>query len=161
MFILGCTPEQAPITPIDIGSPAPPIVHANYIQGSRSTLDDATIDKVHIIEFWATWCPPCKESAPILSALQQKYPDQLRIIGITDELESTVIPYLATSGESISYTIALDPDGQIQEAYIKGIGEEGIPWAFLIDTQGKLVWVGHPMSSELPFEIEKLLASKS
>lgn len=155
LFTLSCTQEPAPIAPLEVGAHAPAVDTLHYLQGSSATFGNA--DKIHIIEFWATWCPPCKESAPILSALQQQYPDQLRIIGITEELENTVKPYLAQNGDAMTYSVAIDPEGSIHKAYIGGIGEEGIPWAFLIDAQGKLVWVGHPMSDELQHEVKQLL----
>ncbi len=41
--------------------------------------------KVVIVDIWATWCPPCMKSIPHLIELQSRFPDELRIVGITDE----------------------------------------------------------------------------
>src|SRR5579862_1756358 len=69
---------------------------------SMQTLDGRTISsgdwhgKVTLVNFWATWCPPCRAEIPDLIALQEKYRDQLQIIGISeDEVSPEVVKRFA------------------------------------------------------------------
>lgn len=96
--------------------------------------------KPAIVEFWATWCPPCRKSIPHLNDLNAKYKGKgLAIIGITDETQNEV----ATFRKSLpmDYTVALDEGGKLSQSF----GITGIPHAFVVDKAGKIVWEGHPM----------------
>jgi len=142
-----------------VGDPAPE-VNVDYIQGNSVSIAGNKHGKVHIIEFWATWCAPCKESAPHLSALQKKYGDRgLVVLGISEEDETVVKPYMAEYGADMAYAVALDPEGRTQKTYLAGYGIAGIPWAFLIDRDGNVAWVGHPMADELEEALKPLLES--
>jgi thiol-disulfide isomerase/thioredoxin len=137
------------------GSIAPEVTNITYLQGDAVEYGTKA---AYLIEFWATWCAPCKESAPVLSRLQAEYKDRgLLVAGFSDETETIVKSYLAAYGANIAYTIGLDPDGVVQKNFIDGYGEMGIPWAFLLDGDGTLIWVGHPMAEELEVELAKLL----
>lgn len=152
----GCS-EPETIVPFAVGDRAPEL-NLTFLQGEPISLTKTRGDRVHIIEFWATWCPPCKESAPYLSQLQENYGEQgLTVLGISDEDETVVKPYLAQYGSDMAYTVALDPEGATQKKYLEGYGIEGIPWAFLLDRAGNVAWVGHPMAPELETELKKLL----
>jgi thiol-disulfide isomerase/thioredoxin len=155
--VVGCTSEPEGIESFKVGDSAPDLGVA-ILQGAPVALGEG--DNVHIIEFWATWCAPCKDSAPHLSELQNTYGDQgLVVLGISEEEESVVKPYLAEYGADMAYTIALDPEGLTQKKYLEGYGIQGIPWAFLVDREGKVAWVGHPMAPELETELKLLLDS--
>lgn len=94
-----------------------------------------------IVEFWATWCPPCRTSIPHLNEVYQKYKGQgLEIIGVTDEDRSTVNKFVKDI--PIEYHVAFDSNGK----FAKPFGIRGIPHAMILDKAGKVVWEGHPMS---------------
>lgn len=151
----GCSEKPEELVLFQEGAVAPKL-DLKILQGPQVTFGN----NVSIIEFWATWCAPCKESAPMLSGLQQKYRDQgLTVIGISSEDETVVKPYMADNGQSMAYTVALDPEGKTQKRYVEGYGKEGVPWAFLIDATGKIAWVGHPMAPELEENLRMLLDS--
>ena len=104
-----------------------------------------------LIEFWATWCPPCKKSIPHLNKLYDKYKDKgLIIIGITGDSRSMVKKFMKTT--PISYSVATDSRNKMS----KLLGIKGIPHAFLIDKDGKIIWEGHPASLK-ESDIEKIL----
>jgi len=110
-----------------------------------------TAGKPLIVEFWATWCGPCKQSIPHLNEINKKYKDKgLVIIGITDEPNQTIRQFIKSV--PIEYNAATDKTGKIS----KGFGIQGIPHAMLVDKTGKIVWEGHPMSMQ-ESEIEKIL----
>lgn len=104
-----------------------------------------------IVEFWATWCPPCRASIPHLNELYAKYRDRgLVIIGITNEDRPTVEKFL--KGLPIKYAVAFDEGGKMGQHF----RIRGIPHAFLVNADGKIVWQGHPMALR-EAEIEKVL----
>jgi thiol-disulfide isomerase/thioredoxin len=97
--------------------------------------------KPMILEFWATWCPPCRESIPHLNEVYSKYKDKgLVIVGVTKEKKKVVEAFLAKM--PMSYFPALDTDGALNKQF----AVTGIPHAVLVDKTGKIVWEGHPMS---------------
>jgi len=97
--------------------------------------------KPMILEFWATWCPPCRESIPHLNQIYAKYKDQgLVIIGVTKESKDVVNGFLKKT--PMNYFPAIDATGALGKAF----GVTGIPHALLIDKTGKILWEGHPMN---------------
>jgi thiol-disulfide isomerase/thioredoxin len=110
-----------------------------------------TEGKPMIVEFWATWCPPCRESIPHLNEIYAKYKDKgLQVVGITDENRAKIIKF--EKDVPIEYSVGLDVGGK----YSKPFGIQGIPHAVLVDKSGKVVWEGHPMSLK-DSQIEEIL----
>ncbi len=104
-----------------------------------------------IVEFWATWCPPCRKSIPHLNEVHAKYKEKgLVIVGISDEEEATVRKFIEQ--QPMDYFPALDPGG----TYSQHFSINGIPHAFIVDKSGKIVWEGHPMEMK-DADIEKAL----
>lgn len=97
--------------------------------------------KAYVLEFWATWCPPCRTSIPHLNEVYKKHKDKgLEIIGVTKEDRQTVRNF--EKNIPIEYTVAHDTYGKLNDEFqIKGI-----PHAMIVDKSGKIVWEGHPMS---------------
>jgi peroxiredoxin len=90
--------------------------------------------KVVVLNFWATWCPPCRKEMPDLEALYQQFKNQgLVILAISDEDAGTVRPFVAQ--QKVTYPILLDPGRKVNELF----QIEGIPKTFVYDRSGKLV----------------------
>jgi peroxiredoxin len=90
--------------------------------------------KVVLVNFWATWCPPCRKEMPDLQALYDKYKDQgFLVLSISDESSAKVSPFIAE--RKITYPVLLDPGRKVNDAFIV----EGIPKSFVYDREGKLV----------------------
>jgi len=90
--------------------------------------------KVVLLNFWATWCPPCRSEMPDLDALYKQFKDQgFVVLAISDEDISKVQPYIEQY--HYSYPILLDPGRKVHEAF----NIEGIPKSFVYDRDGKLV----------------------
>jgi len=129
---------------VDIGDRAPSLSGIKTWMGGEA-FDPSKPDKktISVIEFWATWCPPCRTTMPHLSELQKRFADQgVVIIGVTDEAEETVRPFVDPM--KLTYRIAIDSERSVSESYMKN--EEGIPHAFVVDATGTVVWHGHPMA---------------
>ena len=113
--------------------------------------------KVHVVEFWATWCGPCRVGMPHISELQTKYKDEVAFIGVTREDEKTVRGFLgknAPSGKSwddvIQYRLALDAGNWTNNNYMRAAGQNGIPCAFVVGKEGIVEWIGHPARIDEP-----------
>jgi peroxiredoxin len=90
--------------------------------------------KVVLVNFWATWCPPCRKEMPDLDALYGKFKDQgFVVLAISDEEAAKVSPYLAE--HKVSYPVLLDPGRKVNDLFIV----EGIPKSFVYDRSGKMV----------------------
>jgi thiol-disulfide isomerase/thioredoxin len=93
-----------------------------------------------LIEFWATWCPPCRASIAHLNELNKSYHGRgLQIVGISDEDKSTVESF--RTRVPMDYAVALDLDQKLARQF----QVETIPHAWLLDKDGKVIWSGHPM----------------
>jgi len=89
--------------------------------------------KVVLVNFWATWCPPCRKEMPDLEELSRLYRDRgLVILAISDEAADTVKPFIAKQG--YTFTVLLDPDRRVNTAF----HVEGIPKTFVFGRDGKL-----------------------
>ena len=162
--------EPAPT--LGIGSTAPQLDISNWFsrgpENKYPIVNKFESGKVYIVEFWATWCPPCIASMPHLSALQDKYPNSLQIISISGEQPEAVENFLlrkVRSDPSMTYAqltknycLTADPDQSSEASYMQASGAEGIPTAFLIGKTGKIEWMGHPLEVDEPLEL--VLANK-
>ncbi|MFZ3339579.1 MAG: TlpA disulfide reductase family protein [Terriglobales bacterium] len=111
--------------------------HAEFslkdLNGKTWTFSDLR-GKVVLVNFWATWCPPCRKEMPDLEALYQRFgPQGLVILGISDEEASKVEPFIRE--RKVTFPILLDPGRKVNEMFIV----EGIPKSFVYDRDGKLV----------------------
>jgi peroxiredoxin len=103
------------------------------LQGKPWRLRDLR-GKVVLVNFWATWCPPCRKEMPDLQALYEKYKDQgFVVLSISDEDAAKVSPFIAE--QRIQYPVLLDPGRKVNEQFMV----EGIPKSFVYDREGKLV----------------------
>jgi peroxiredoxin len=103
------------------------------LQGKAWHLQDLR-GKVVLVNFWATWCPPCRKEMPDLDALYNKFKDQgFVVLAISDEEAAKVSPFITE--HKISYPVLLDPGRRVNELFIV----EGIPKSFVYDRSGKMV----------------------
>lgn len=115
--------------------------------------------KVVFLDFWATWCPPCRQSFPAVEALNKQYSSRgLQILGVSvDEDVEAVAPFVKEMGAT--YTVLTAKDNPVGARY----GVDGIPAFFLIDKNGNVAgqWVGFDpeFTKEWRKSIDKLLPS--
>jgi len=102
--------------------------------------------KVVLVNFWATWCPPCRKEMPDLDALYRRFKEQgFVILGISDEDAGKVESFLAE--HPVSYPVLLDPGRKTNEKF----RVDGIPKSFVYDRDGKLVAESIDMRTQRQF----------
>ncbi|MCW8129315.1 MAG: TlpA family protein disulfide reductase [Planctomycetota bacterium] len=133
---------------LDIGDPAPQLQVAEFVKGEKADLAAGKDKHVYVVEFWATWCPPCRESIPHLSVVQKRFKDRgLVVVGISGEAPADVKPFVERAGASMNYTVAIDDANKTMQSYMLPFKQSGIPHAFVIDKGGRIAWHGHPGGS--------------
>jgi thiol-disulfide isomerase/thioredoxin len=142
-----------------VGDVAPALPVGRWIKGQP--VQKFGDGRVHVVEFWATWCAPCRETIPHLTELQQKYAQQkVNIIGVSvlEDDQADVEPFVRDMGDKMAYTVAMDSvdgpgrmaKGQMNESWMKAAGRKYIPMAFIVDGQGKIAWIGSPKGIDQP-----------
>ena len=94
--------------------------------------------KFVLVDFWATWCGPCRKAIPELNSLHKKFGDKLVVIGVSDESESKV---KAMANPKIEYFSAIDTQARTKNA----VKVEGIPHVMIMDPKGLVRWEGFPL----------------
>jgi thiol-disulfide isomerase/thioredoxin len=131
----------------ELGSAAPKLAVAEWIKGAPVKLAEGKGKNVYVVEFWATWCPPCRQSIPHLTEMQKKYADKgVVFVGVTQEDPETVRAFVEKMGAQMDYAVAIDQDNQTTRDYMSAFEVRKIPHAFIVDKEGKIAWHGHPMS---------------
>lgn len=138
-----------------IGDKAKPLNISEWVKGATAEAPVNVTDgkNFYVVEFWATWCGPCKTSIPHLTELQKKYKDKgVVFVGVSNETIEKVKPFVEEQGEKMDYVVALDKENLTNKDYMRAYGQNGIPTAFVINKKGQIAWVGHPMSMDKPLE---------
>ncbi len=124
--------------------------------GSETWISETvdTTGKVVVLDFWATWCGPCRAASPILDELQKENPDSLAVMAIAGQRdpESKVREYVAE--HDVSYANLYDDD---QSVY-KPFESKGIPLVVVISTDGIVRWIGNPHDEAFLAAVNKTIA---
>ena len=115
------------------------------LQGKTWTLQELK-GKVVLVNFWATWCPPCRKEMPDLEKLYKEFAGQgFVVLSISDEDLAKVRPFIEKG--KFSYPVLLDPGRKVNDEFVV----EGIPKSFVYDRDGKLVAQSIDMRTEHQF----------
>jgi thiol-disulfide isomerase/thioredoxin len=151
VILTGCGKKEDVVTPGKLGDAAAELTGLKWIKGDPVMFQPG---RVYVVEFWATWCPPCLEGIPHLTKLQAEYKDKVTIIGVSVDRKAEkdnlqiVKDFVTKKGEAMEYTVAFEVKGKVKNAYSRAFSQSGIPHAFIVDQQGKIVWVGHPTTMD-------------
>jgi peroxiredoxin len=149
-------PELDDILRLDLlGEKAPEWKRLVAVAGAKSELAQYT-GNVVVLDFWATWCGPCRMTLPRLSDLYNRYaPEGLAVVGVSTEELSKVASFAVKAG--LSYPLLVDEQSETSRLY----GVSSLPSMILIDRSGivREVFVGVPQPLQLEHRIRELLAS--
>jgi len=138
-------PMAAGVSAFDLGDKAPELTVSKWVKGEPAQVKPGN---VYVVEFWATWCAPCRAEIPHITEMQKKFADKgVVFIGVTkkDDRGNTldaVEQFVKEWGDKIGYRIAFD-EGKTFDAYMTAAGINGIPYAFIIDKTGTVAWRGY------------------
>lgn len=143
----------------EIGQAAPQFTLPALLNDQATTLKQYT-GKVIYLDFWASWCAPCRTSFPLLNKLQQKYKEKgFEVVAINlDEDKANAAKFLKDI--PVDFTILRDSSGEWADQYVV----ESMPTSFIIDKKGVIQNIHHGFVSgdidELDKKVAKLLADK-
>lgn len=163
--------DEQPVS-LHIGDPAPPLHLRAWLKGKPVQQFDK--GQVYILEFWATWCVPCKAAMPRLSVVAGKYRGKVTIIGIdVYERETTSIrkikAFVDSMGNRMDYQVAAEDSNFMAKTWLHAAGERSIPHTIVVNQEGRLAWIGHPkdLDKVLPqivsktWDVEKALVERN
>ena len=96
------------------------------------------------MDFWATWCPPCRATIPDLNKLAAKFKDDVIVIGISNEKPEVVQAFMQKT--EMKYNVGIDTENTSSKA----IGIQGIPHVLVISADGIVRWQGFPLDDSDP-----------
>jgi thiol-disulfide isomerase/thioredoxin len=130
------------------GKSAPKLHVEKWLTGSAPN----TKGKIVVIDFWATWCPPCRALIPEMNGWAAKFKGKVDFIGISDESAATVSSFMKST--PMHYSVGLDPSATMSKA----IGVQGIPHVIIETPDGVVRWQGFPLSGEDRLTADKIQA---
>lgn len=128
--------------------PAPPL-ELKDLKGKSITLEEAK-GKIVLLNFWATWCGPCRAEVPDLIELQKKYKDRLEILALATDEDDTDAVEKFVEKKGINYRVGMATDA-IKAKYG---GVPALPTSFVIDTQGRVVQKHVGLNNPAIYELE-------
>ncbi|MGD0816118.1 MAG: redoxin domain-containing protein [Verrucomicrobiota bacterium] len=133
-----------------VGDSAPAFHPGLWVQGAPVAELDG--DHVYVVEFWATWCGPCRASIPHLNSLWQTFKDK-SVVAIGQDVwdkDEAVAPFVQKMSVNMTYRVTLDDKSSDAGGFMashwwkRGVEHHGIPHAFVIKNR-RIAWIGNPM----------------
>jgi len=147
----------------ELGDKAPALSIKDWVKGQPVDVTKADGKSVYVVDFWATNCLPCVRGIPHITEMQKKYKNKnVTFVGVSTDDQRTVAdvkPLVEKMGDKMDYVVAIDKDGATSKAYRDAHYIQFVPYAFVIDQKGRIVWHGDPMKG-LEEVIEQVVSGK-
>ncbi|MEI7657491.1 MAG: TlpA disulfide reductase family protein [Phycisphaerae bacterium] len=143
---------------LGVGDPAPALAVASWVKGEQiKAFEPGT---AYVVDFWGTDIGPCRKSIPHLGRLAAKYKDKgVKVIGVSIWEETVekdgktprsplpaIEKFVAEMGDKMNYSVAYGgDDAEMVRTWMTAANRVSIPTAFVVDKQGRIAWLGHPM----------------
>jgi thiol-disulfide isomerase/thioredoxin len=128
-----------------IGEPAPPLVVKEWIKGQPVAVKPGT--NIYVVEIWQSSIPACRAAITNLNDLQERFKTNgVVIVGIADESVEKIKEFVLHDGTNIKYAIAADDQRKTALSYMTPVKQRGIPYTFVVGTNGNVLWHGHPLA---------------
>jgi thiol-disulfide isomerase/thioredoxin len=159
-----------PAVVLKVGDPAPTMGGLNWVKGTG--VESFAPGTIYVLDFWATWCGPCVNLIPEMTALAQRHANEnVRVLGISvwengpdrplgnaTSYADKVRTFVARQGDRMGYDVAYEGDnGTMGASWMRAARRVSIPSVFVVDKAGKIAWIGHP-SMGLDEFLPKLIA---
>jgi thiol-disulfide isomerase/thioredoxin len=133
---------------LKVGDPAPPLKADKWLQGPE--VKEFASGKIYVVEFWATWCGPCIVMMPHMSEMQIEYRDKgVTFIGFSAKdpgnTAEKVTEFVSKRGPKLGYTFCYGDNRETYDAWMTAAKQNGIPCSYVVDQNGKIAYIGHPM----------------
>jgi len=162
-------PAAANAATLKVGDAAPALKADEWIKGSGVTSFEA--GKVYIVEFWATWCGPCRESIPHMTQLQRKYKNDLVIVGMAsserapaagqpDKRVANLKEFVTKQGAKMDYHVAYDAGREMSKTWMQPAQQQYIPTAFVVSAEGKIAWINTVGGEDERKQLDKVVAEE-
>ncbi len=129
---------------LHIGARAPTLAVEGWLRGPEIGI---TPGRVLVVENWATWCKPCIEAMPHLSAMAKTYRKkglEILAINVQESGLDSVRSFVSEREAEMDYPVAYESAGTMQRTWIAAAGMAGLPATFVVDRNGVIAWAGHP-----------------
>jgi len=152
---------EAPMPALRVAMPAPALKVAKWFKGTP--VEKLEAGKVYVVEFWATWCGPCRTTIPHLTELAHKHAGKATFIGVSvwerpkeqtnEAIFALVEPFVQEMGDKMDYSVAADGiEKTMATTWMTAAEQGGIPCAFIVGRDGRIAWIGHPATMDKPLE---------
>jgi hypothetical protein len=126
-----------------VGEPAPALNVSQWIKGQPVEIKPGT--NIYVVEIWESTRPGCRAAITNLTDLQERYrADGVVVVGVSDEPAEKIKKFVEQSGTNIDYEIAADNKRYTSLGYMEPVMQRGIPYVFVVGTNGDLLWHGSP-----------------
>ena len=122
------------------GKAAPKLFTEQWLTGKAPD----TKGKVLVLDFWATWCGPCRATIPELNGIAKKFAKDIVVVGLSKEKPEVVREFMKTT--KMEYNVAIDTQGRTD----KVVGVQGIPHVLVVTPDGIVRWQGFPLDDAEP-----------
>lgn len=135
---------------VSVGKSAPNFT-LKTLEGKEISLSDLR-GKVVLVNFWATWCPPCREEMPLFEEVYKKYKNRgFEILAISTDTSADAVKEFVKEFK-VSFPVLMD-DGKVSSSY----GIQGLPTSFLIDREGKVIKIRLGKYREVEKDVKEAL----
>lgn len=141
-----------------IGDAAEPLAVKDWIKGQPVEIKPGT--NIYVVEIWKTTGAASRAAITNLNRLQARFKSNgLIVVGVSDEPSETITNFMQHEGSNIEYKVAADEHRRTSMAYMEPAGQLGVPYAFVVGTNGLLLWHGHVLRG-LEETLEQIIAGK-